>query len=71
MSIATVVSRGFGSFGSVNLVPTRGYSPSLVIGGDSPAFDFGEVPVCRTVFVSALDRTIVVSAPDRTAKVKC
>ena len=26
MSIATVVTRGYGSFGSVNLIPTLGYS---------------------------------------------
>lgn len=36
MSIATVVTRGFGSFGSVNLLPTYGYSsaeaPEAVIG---------------------------------------
>lgn len=27
MSISTVVSRGYGSFGKVNFVPTRGYTP--------------------------------------------
>lgn len=32
MSIATVVTRGFGSFGSVNLVPTFGYTPGAEIG---------------------------------------
>ena len=26
MSIATIVTRGYGTFGSVNLLPTRGYS---------------------------------------------
>jgi hypothetical protein len=26
MSIATVVTRGYGSFGSINLLPTLGYS---------------------------------------------
>ena len=31
MSIATVVTRGYGSFGTVNLVVTRGYSPAAVV----------------------------------------
>lgn len=31
MSIATVVTRGFGSFGSVNLLPTLGYSISTAV----------------------------------------
>lgn len=31
-SIATIVTLGYGSFGSVNLLPTLGYS----LGGDAP-----------------------------------
>ena len=30
-SIATVVTRGFGSFGGVNLLPTMGYGSSTVV----------------------------------------
>jgi len=33
-SIATVVTRGFGSFGSVNLLPTMGYGAGAVISQD-------------------------------------
>lgn len=34
MSIATVVTRGYGTFGSVNLLPVRGYSiGSPIVGG--------------------------------------
>lgn len=33
MSIATVVTRGYGSFGSVNKLPTLGYSASSVVLG--------------------------------------
>lgn len=33
MSIPSVVTRGFGSFGSVNFLPTLGYSLSGVIAG--------------------------------------
>lgn len=31
MSIATVVTMGYGSFGSVNFVPTIGYSIGVVV----------------------------------------
>lgn len=31
MSIATVVTGGFGAFGSVNLIPTLGFSVGIVI----------------------------------------
>lgn len=33
MSIATVVTRGYGSFGSVNLLPTLGYSLAATVAG--------------------------------------
>lgn len=33
MSIATIVTRGFGSFGSVSLLPTLGYSIAAVVIG--------------------------------------
>lgn len=33
MSIATVVTRGYGSFGSVNKLPTLGYSASNAVLG--------------------------------------
>ena len=41
MSIATVVTRGYGSFGSVNKLPTRGYSAAAVsdiLSADSAVF---------------------------------
>ena len=41
MSIATVVTRGYGSFGSVNKLPTLGYSigiPAVVIPPTSVRF---------------------------------
>lgn len=34
-SIATVVTRGYGSFGSVNLLPTLGYGSASAVSADA------------------------------------
>jgi hypothetical protein len=39
-SIATVVTMGFGSFGSVNLVPTLGFGVGAVLESTTPVFRY-------------------------------
>ena len=60
MSIATVVTRGYGSFGSVNLVPTFGYTSyvTTVIPEDFICF--------RTMYGTVADAEIEAAVPDMT-----
>ena len=62
MSVATVVTRGFGSFGSVNLLPTFGYS----IGDGAQPFASGDWP---TIYVPAQSRTVEAGIQSRTITV--
>lgn len=43
-SPSTVISRGYGTWGTVNLLPTRGYSSSTVTATLPKVFDFLDVP---------------------------
>ena len=53
MSIATVVTLGYGSFGSVNLVPTIGYS----IGADTSDFIILATAIGATGLMTAVGAT--------------
>lgn len=61
MSAATVVTRGFGSFGDVNFLPTRGFG-DFGEGGDSPvdSIDLSNISECRTYHVRARNNTFKV-----------
>lgn len=50
MSIATVVTRGYGSFGSVYRIPTLGYG-----GGSGPTLVYGPVRITAETFISQPD----------------
>ena len=45
MSIATVVTRGFGTFGTVNFLPTLGYGDYDADTGRSKDYSIGGIPI--------------------------
>lgn len=63
-SIATVVTMGYGSFGSVNLVPTLGYGigePVVAIAFDRPRLTVVE----RAPSMGSSERTPVLTVTER------
>jgi len=44
MSASTIVTGGFGSFGSVNLIPTAGFSVGIVTVPDSEGLEYRGKP---------------------------
>lgn len=66
MSIATVVTMGFGSFGSVNKLPTLGYSAGAP---ETPTAISTDAIVAMYTFPRALGDDIVYQEDDGTLKV--
>lgn len=56
MSISTVVTGGFGSFGSVNLVPTLGFSIGAIVVPDSEGLEYTLPAKKRGYILSKLDK---------------
>jgi hypothetical protein len=53
MSAATVVTRGYGSFGDVNFLPTRGYGNYGDLDSPvTPSVDLTDIPANRTIYVT-------------------
>lgn len=79
LSILDFGGLGGASFGIPFPSGTIGAGPRLhflglysgIEGAAPPTIDLTDIPVCRTVMVSALDRTIVVPGSDATIKVRC
>lgn len=56
MSVSSIVARGFGSFGSVNLVTTRGYAISSVV--PDPTTTGGYIKPRRRVYTRFQDEEV-------------